>query len=306
MTSRRSLTIVAILIWAAVAVTAAPQALSRHRATVAHAATTISMPDIPPGNCSDLGIRFDDREAVYQSEDRTITKSEAPSLHVKAHSNGGLYVEGWDKDTYSVTLCKAAEAGSESLLSQVHMTFNNGELGISGPESSRHWAAFLYVRAPKSANLGLKVQNGPLTLKNVDGTLKVLAENGPVTITGCSGELDLTAENGPVTLEQNSGHQTIHAENGPITVALSGKSWNGAGLEASSTNGPVTLEVPSGYTSGVLLKAQGHSPFQCSASVCSEGRKTWDDDDKMVEFGSGPTIVKVTTVNGPVNVANSL
>src|SRR5215475_4664180 len=153
MSFRRSLTIVAILIWAAVAVTAAPQALSRHRAIVALAASTTIRSHVPTNSnsCSDLGIRFDDRETVYQSEDRTITKSEASPLNVQAEANGGVYVEGWDQDNYAVTLCKATEAGSnaESLLSEIHLTLNRGDLGVSGPVSTRRWAAFLYIRAPK-------------------------------------------------------------------------------------------------------------------------------------------------------------
>ena len=69
-----------------------------------------------------------------------------------------------------------------------------------------------------------------------------------------------------------------------------------------ATNGPVTLRVPSGYQSGVILESDGHGPFSCRARVCSEGRKNWDEDRKSVEFGSGPTVVRVSTVNGPVSV----
>ena len=51
------------------------------------------------------------------------------------------------------------------------------------------------------------------------------------------------------------------------------------------------LQIPSGYKSGVILESDGDGPFQCHSSVCSEGRKTWDDDRKRIEFGSGPTLV---------------
>jgi hypothetical protein len=299
MTSRRALTLFAIVVWAAVAVTATPRVLSHHRSVPISSAE-----DSPVTSCSDLRIRFDHREAVLQTEERTITKSEAPILRVQADSNGGLYVEGWDKDAYSVTLCKAAEAGpsSESVLSQIHLSFQNGLLRISAPTSNEHWAAHLIVRAPKASALDLQVHNGPLTLDHVDGNLKVRAENGPVSVAGCTGELDLSSQNGPVTLEDNSGKQSVHSENGPVTLSLSGDSWSGSGIEAHATNGPVTLRVPSGYKSGVLLESEGNGPFQCSASVCSEGRKTWDEDHKRVEFGSGPAVVRVSTVNGPVSV----
>jgi DUF4097 and DUF4098 domain-containing protein YvlB len=141
-----------------------------------------------------------------------------------------------------------------------------------------------------------------MTLYHVDGNVKVRAENGPVSVTGCTGQLDLSSHNGPVTLEENSGKQNVRMENGPLTLSLSGDTWSGSGFEANTRNGPVTLQVPSGYKSGVILESEGHSPFRCDSSVCSEGRKTWDDDHKRVEFGSGPTVVRVSTVNGPVSV----
>src|SRR5258706_2565913 len=64
----------------------------------------------PATDCSDLRIRFDDRDAVVRSEERTLTKSEAAVLQVQPHRNGGVQVVGWDKETYSVTACKAARS----------------------------------------------------------------------------------------------------------------------------------------------------------------------------------------------------
>jgi len=299
MTSRRLLSVLAIVVWAGVALSTASRALP-HR----HTLDTSYSQETPAVTCSDLHVRFDRHDTVMQTEERTITRSEAPTLRIVAESNGGIQVQGWDQDTYSITLCKAAEAGNDAdaLLSRIHLTFQSGELGISGPSSHDHWSAHLLVRAPKAAALDLHVNNGPMTLYHIDGYLKVRAENGPVTVTGCSGELDLNSHNGPVTLEGNSGKQTVHTENGPVTLSLSGYSWEGSGIEAHATNGPVKLQIPSGYKSGVILESDGHGPFQCTSSVCSEGRKTWDDESKRIEFGYGPTLVRVSTVNGPVSV----
>jgi hypothetical protein len=52
----------------------------------------------------------------------------------------------------------------------------------------------------------------------------------------------------------------------------------------------------------VVVESDGNGPFSCHANVCSEGRKTWDEDKKRVEFGSGPTLVHVSSVNGPISV----
>jgi len=296
---RKPLPFVGIAIWSAVVLTAAPRAIP-HR----HFVVLTLNDERPAISCSDLHIRFDHREAALQSEERTITRSEASTLRIQADSNGGLQVEGWDKDTYSVTLCKAVEAGcdAESLLSKIHLTFQNGEVGVEGPSHSERWSAHLLVLAPKAASMDLRVHNGAMDLFHVDGSLKVRAVNGPITVDGCTGELDLSAQNGPVTLEGNSGKQSVRTENGPVTLSLSGQTWSGSGVEAHATNGPLTLRIPAGYQSGVVLESDGHGPFSCRASVCSEGRKTWDDDHKRIEFGSGPTVVHLSTVNGPVSV----
>jgi hypothetical protein len=299
MSLQQLLSCLGILIWAAVALTAAPSAHSRRIAS-----SLPAVEETPARECSDLHVNMNGRQSIMQSEQRTVTRAEASTLRVRASSNGGVQVEGGSPDSYAVTLCKFAEPGSgaESLLSQVHISFQNGELSVSGPHQTNDWSDFLLIRAPKAADMDLHVNNGPLTIRGVDGTLKVRAENGPVTVHDCSGELDLRSHNGPVTLSGNSGKQSISTENGPVTLSLSGTTWNGSGLEAHATNGPLTLEIPSHYQSGVILESEGHSPFQCRAAACSEGRKTWDDDRKRIEFGSGPTLVRLTTANGPVTV----
>lgn len=299
MTSRRFLAIVGIVVWCAVALTASPRVLSQRHSTF----TVSSSDELLANGCSDLHVRFDHREAVMQSEERTISKAEAPTLRITAESNGGVQVQGWENQAYAVTLCKTAEEGSdaEAILSQIHLSFNNGELGIAGPSSPSHWSAHLLIRSPKDSALDVSMNNGPLNLQKVDGRIKVRAENGPVTVRECSGELDLSSQNGPLTLDGNSGKQTVHTHNGPVTLSLSGDAWVGDGLEAHAMNGPITLQIPAGYRSGVILETEGHSPFEC-ASVCSEGRRTWDDDHKRIEFGTGPTLVRVSTINGPVSV----
>ena len=239
-----------------------------------------------------------------QSEERTISKEEAPTLRIQAETNGGLQLVGWDKDSYSVTLCKAADSrgNAEVLLSKIHLTFKNGELGVSGPSPHDHWTAHLLVNVPRAASLELQVNNGPVSLVRVDGKVKIRAENGPVTIKSCAGTLDLDAQNGPVSLDGNSGMQHVDARNGPVTLSLKGTNWNGSGIAAHTNNGPLTLHIPSGYQSGVRVESDGHGPFACQASVCSEGRKTWEDDRKSIEFGSGPTMIRLSTRNGPISI----
>ena len=99
-TSRKVLSALAIAGLAGVAAVSATPTHGRHSRNVSIRG------DGPVADCEALHITFDGREAVVQTEDRTITRSEAPTLRVKADANAGLQVEGWEKDVYSVSLCK--------------------------------------------------------------------------------------------------------------------------------------------------------------------------------------------------------
>jgi hypothetical protein len=262
----------------------------------------------PAADCPDLRIRFDDRDAVVRSEERTLTKSEAAVLQIHPHSNGGVQVVGWDKETYSVTACKAA-AGSgdeaERTLSQITMSVEKGRISMNGPGDDEEWTVYLLIRAPKSSSIDVDTTNGPLSFYDVDGKLTARAKNGPISLKNFSGDAEITAVNGPISLDGSSGSVRIHTENGPISVALEGKTWNGAGLSADAKNGPVTLMVPSGYESSFVVESTNYAPVSCKASICENARKTWDDEHRRIEYGSSPAMIRLSTVNGPVSVRDS-
>ncbi|MGC1416053.1 MAG: hypothetical protein WA817_12270 [Candidatus Acidiferrum sp.] len=262
----------------------------------------------PATDCSDLHIRFDDREAVMKSEERVLTKAEAPSLRVRPHTNGGVQVQGWDKDVYSVTACKAAanyDGDAGRILSQIKLFVQNGEISTSGPSDERDWTVYLLIRAPKAAVIDLETANGPLSLYSVDGKLTAHATNGPITLRNFSGDADVQASNGPITITGGSGSLRIHTQNGPISINLEGKSWNGSGLTADAKNGPLTLSVPADYQSSFSVESRNYSPMSCRASICENARKTWDDNNRRIEFGSSPALIRLSTVNGPVSVQSS-
>jgi hypothetical protein len=262
----------------------------------------------PATDCSDLHIRFDDQDAVVRSEERTVTKSEATVLQVHPHSNGGVQVMGWDKETYSVTACKAAAGSSdeaERILSQITMSIENGRVSTKGPEDDDEWTVYLLIRTPKSASLEMETTNGPLSFYDVDGKLTARAHNGPISLKNFSGDAEITAVNGPISLDGSKGSVRIHTENGPISVELEGKTWSGAGLSADAKNGPLTLMVPSGYQSSFVVESTNYAPVSCKASICDNARKTWDDNHRRIEYGNAPAMIRLSTVNGPVSVQES-
>ena len=259
----------------------------------------------PAADCSDLHIRLNDERPTIESEERTVTKGEAPVLRVREVENGGVQVQGWEKDTYSVTACKAAVGGDTArLLSQIRLAVQGGEVSVSGPHGDREdWTVYLLIRTPRSADIEVTAHNGPVSFYTVDGKIITRATNGPIAMRDCSGEADVSAENGPISFSGTSGKLRLHTQNGPITVSL-GSNWDGSELVADAVNGPLTLRVPSGFRSSFLVESNGHSPVSCHASICSEARKTWDDEHRRIEYGSGSPVIRLSTENGPISVAD--
>jgi DUF4097 and DUF4098 domain-containing protein YvlB len=264
--------------------------------------------DGPASDCSDLHIEFRHEPAILETEERTLSKSDARVLRVSELENGGIQMQGWDKDVYSVTACKAADAArsdAKQLLSEIKLSVQGGQVSVTGP--ARHndhndWTVFLLIRTPRAAEVELKAHNGPVSLYKVDGKITARGTNGPISMADCTGEADISAVNGPISYSGTGGKLRLHTENGPISVALNGANWSGSGLVADAVNGPLTLSVPSGYQSSFLVESNGHSPISCHARVCDEARKTWDDQHRRIEYGSGTPVIRLSTENGPISV----
>jgi DUF4097 and DUF4098 domain-containing protein YvlB len=262
--------------------------------------------DEPVEDCSGLHIRLHDEKPTIESEERTVSKAEARVLRVHEIQNGGVQIKGWDKDTYSVTACKAAVGSSDEaqrLISQIKLSVQGGEISVSGPAGHHDdWTVYLLIRTPKAADIELTTHNGPASFYGVDGKITARATNGPISVADCSGEVDIAATNGPISFSGTGGKLRLHTENGPISVALSGSTWTGAGLVADAVNGPLTLRLPSGFQSSFVVESSEHSPMSCAASICSDTRRTWDDDHRRIQYGSGEPVIRLSTKNGPISV----
>jgi hypothetical protein len=257
-------------------------------------------------DCSDLHMSFDGGPAIMETEERTVSKAEASTLRIDNLQNAGVQFRGWDKDNYSVTLCKFADRDrndAKELLSQIKMSIDGGRVSISGPGHEHNWAVHLLISTPRGAILDIQSKNGPVSFSEVDGKIYVRATNGPVSMSNCTGEADLTSQNGPISISGKSGKLKLHTENGPISIALQSPDWSNGGLVADAVNGPVSLSVPSELKTSFVLESRGHAPITCYASVCANARKTFDDNDnRRIEYGDGAPVIRLSTVNGPVTV----
>lgn len=265
-----------------------------------HGRMNISFEGGDAGDCSALNVRIDGERAAVVAEDVPFHGS---ALRVRAEEGrGGIRVAGSRGGTYAISVCKAVASGVDP--ASVRTVLSGNEISVTGPEGDR-WAAWFLISAPRGASLDLRASNGPITIADFHGTIDAEAVNGPVTVKNSSGTINAATINGPVTLKGGSGNVKLQATNGPVTVKLDGTTWDGT-LEASTQNGPATLKVPSGFRSGALVEALGHGPVSCRGEVCGSQRLDEPFDrhnrPRRIEFGSGPRVVRIATVNGPLSV----
>ena len=270
----------------------------------------------PIDRCDQIRVTFDDEEAARSEQELTLPRSRDP-LRLHVGENSGLWVQASDRRDFSIRACKAAS--SPEYLDRISVSFADGRFAASGPDK-REWMVYLLVSAPRDAALDLEASsgplsvrgtsgsveartiNGPLSFHETSGTIRARAENGPISLKGCSGDVQAEAVNGPISVSGSGGDLRLTTRNGPISVELVGNRWEGAGLVAKAVNGPLSLQIPEDYRSGTVVEMSGSSPVSCRARACAQGRKTWDEDSRRIEFGDSTPVVRLSTINGPVSI----
>lgn len=215
------------------------------------------------------------------------------SLRVNAGPNGGVAVRAWDgRDVLVRSRIQAharTQADARSLAQGIRVS-TDGTIRSSGPETSGHnrgWSVSYEILVPARTNLNAETHNGPISVE------------------GLVGEIEVRAVNGPISLDELAGDVEARAQNGPITVTLSGRRWNGEGLDAETVNGPITLRMPRGYAAH-LESGTVHGPISAPSGMRpprGENGRRWNTGGRINTDinGGGPTI-RVVTTNGPVNI----
>ena len=251
-------------------------------------------------DCAARNFRWSGNNAVVAKE--TIDAGAIGSLKASV-SQAPVRVSGGNTG-YSIDVCKAAERPED--LAAIRVFLDGNELRATGPSEGK-WLVTYHIRVPDGANLEVETEQGPLSLRDVDGTVVARTHNGPLSLKNISGNVTATAKNGPVSVRGGSGTMSIRSSNGPLSIHLDGTSWVGGTLDASTKNGPLTVKMPRGYGSGVVVESSGRGPLSCNAEGCERVRTRtaedrWNDEPQRVELGSGPATVHLSTVNGPVTI----
>ena len=156
-------------------------------------------------------------------------------ITVDANPNGGIKVEGWDKDSIRILARVQANARSErdaeEIISEIDIETGGNEISARGPKyfgSKKSWSVSYSLMVPIKSNLKLSALNGGISIDDV------------------SGDINAKTVNGGIALKRVSGDVEVDTLNGGITAELDGERWKGRGFEARTTNGGIKVEVPEG------------------------------------------------------------
>lgn len=231
-----------------------------------------------------------DRDHERYCEVREMTlAADREVITVDGRANGGITVEGWDRNEILVRAKVQAHAEEEEDAREIarEVEIETGSvIRADGPRTYRHewWSVSYELFVPRSSNLDLETVNGGIRIEDVSGEIEFEATNGGITLRGLSGDV--------------RGRTT----NGSLNVDLTGNEWSGDGLDVQTTNGGVKLNVPEDY-SALLESGTVNGSFRIDFPITVQGRL--DRRHITAELGDGGRRIRVTTTNGSVSIRRS-
>jgi hypothetical protein len=159
-------------------------------------------------------------------EQRNLRLTSGDVLKVRAINEGGVSVKGWDRPFARLTVCKSAEALSQTqakrALGRINVAVRDGEILTSGPEPNltETWWVHMILRVPTNSNLDVAAANGGIAIRNMTGRITARTTNGGISLASCTGEHHVTTENGGISLDKMSGRINAVSQNGPISLKL--------------------------------------------------------------------------------------
>ena len=236
--------------------------------------------------CRDGGSGDRDYERFCEVRESTMP---AGPLNVDAGQNGGISIEGWDRNEIrvrAVVQASAREAAdARALAGQVQVQTGGGRVYATGPENNRSrewWSVSYRINVPRKNDLDLR------------------ANNGGITILGVAGNMRFDTTNGGVKLQDVGGRVNGETRNGGLNVTLSGSRWDGEGLDVETNNGGVNLMIPDGYNAELETRTV-NGGLRIDFPITVQGELT-GRRGLSTTLGEGGPLVRVRTTNGGVNI----
>jgi len=138
-----------------------------------------------------------------------------------------------------------------------------------------------------------------LAPRDIDLTLET--RNGSIAVARVRGDLAFEAENGSLNLDGVAGNVRGRTTNGGVEAELTGRTWEGSGLDLTTTNGAVRLRIPENY-SARLETGTVNGGIDIDFPVTVTGRI---GREFSTTLGGGGPLVRAETTNGQVRISRS-
>jgi DUF4097 and DUF4098 domain-containing protein YvlB len=140
------------------------------------------------------------------------------------------------------------------------------------------------ITVPRNAHLDeIKLINGELDITGVSGEVRASCINGRLVARGLERAVKLQTINGPLEADFNQAQATS--------------------IELSSVNGPVRLTLPSD-TKAHIEATTVHGSIENDFGLHTNNHR-WVGHDLNGELGSGGPHIRISNVNGTVNVQHA-
>ena len=222
---------------------------------------------------------------VTDLREKTLPAS-GGTIFVDGGQNGGVRVEGWDRNEVLVRACvqtaAETEAAARELAARLSINTNDNRIvaKVSGDDENRGWSVSYQIFVPRASALDLKAHNGGIGISDVNGQIR------------------LAGVNGGVSLKRVGGSVRGNTVNGGLSIELAGDSWQGEGLDVSTQNGGVRMSIPENY-SARLETGTVNGGVKVDYPVTVQGRV---DKQLAVTLGSGGATLRAMTTNGGVSI----
>lgn len=267
---------------------------------------TASTADSASDDCSEHMHSYNQRYESVLRDEESRTLANQP-LKIYSEHNGGIQITTWDKPEFLVTLCKQVASDSDAegrkVLADTRLSIEGNTVSVNSREhdhdSEYNLNTLLLVKAPRDAQVTMKVENGGISVRRFTGTAEAHATNGGIAIKDSQGKLTAHAQNGGVSIQDCGGDVIADVENGGLSITLPDQ-WQGKGLEAHTQNGGLVIKVPKPFSSGLEIVGSEHVSIVCKGNVCDAAQRTWDNGHRVFRLGNGSPQIRATTVNGGI------
>lgn len=212
-------------------------------------------------------------------------------IDVDGGLRNGVRITGSARNDIRVRLVIQAQGESveeaRDLARQVSLSLSSTPLRATLPDfqdnrsrGRRFVAATIVIDAPVESNVTAQVEHAPLDIENVRG------------------RLDVRAEHGPLRLRDVGGDVRARVAHGPLGISLSGKKWEGIGLDAEASHGPLTLRLPRDYAAELEIGAE-HGPIDSDFPLTLT---RFDRSRIQTKLGAGGPRIRAVAQHGPMSL----